>query len=69
METITLSIKGLGQDITKSIPADVASAWLAANELGSIEDAADFILFKIIREGTEAKARAEADTLMNSLKS
>ncbi len=68
METITFIIEGLGQKVQKSIPADVASAWLAVNEIPDIESAVEAIVLPIVRAGTEAKAKAEAAAIMASLK-
>lgn len=68
MDTITFTIEGLGQKVEKSIPADVAGAWLAANGLPDIEAAVEVILLPIVRTGTDAKAKAETEAIMASLK-
>jgi len=68
MGTITFTIEGLGQKVEKSVPADVAAAWLAANDLPDIEAAVKAILLPIVRAGTDAKAKAETEAIMASLK-
>jgi len=69
MGTITFTIEGLGQKVVKSVPADVAGAWLAVNELPDIEAAVKAILLPIVRTGTDAKAKAETEAIMASLES
>lgn len=69
MDIITFTIDGLGQKVEKSIPADVAAAWLQSNGIPDIETAIEAIVAPIVRSGTEAKARAEADAIIESLKS
>ena len=68
MDTITFTIEGLGQKVEKSIPADVAGAWLSVNNLPDIGAAVEAILLPIVRAGTDAKARAETEAIMASLK-
>lgn len=68
MEAITFTIEGLGQKVSKSIPADTAAAWLAVNNLPDVQSAVEAIVIPIVRAGEDAKAKASADAIIAGLK-